>query len=234
MRKLENALAGAFCGTGLIFAGWLLSQSINLAVKSRQTVVVKGLSEKTVRADMVNWPIAFKVTGDNLSELQTQLSKNRQKVKDYLASFGFSEKEEISDSPTSVIDYYSQTYGERPVYRYLLQTTVLLRSSKVDAVKKAMGATGKLISQGVMIEIPQYGPIAEFSYTQLNTIKPDMLQESTKNARQAAEQFARDSNAQIGSIKSAQQGLFSISDRDTASPDWKNIRVVSTVEFFLQ
>ena len=232
--KKSTGISGFYCGLGIIVAGWLLAAAATSYIDSKRTIVVKGLSEKVVRADMANWLITFKVTGDKLPDLQSQMIVNRKKVKNFLFSFGFNEQSEMSDSPMSVIDYYSQNYGERPVYRYLLQTTVLLRTDKVDVVKKAMGETGQLINQGIVIDIPQYGPIGEFLYTKLNEIKPEMLKEATQNARQAAEQFAKDSNANIGDIKSAQQGLFTVTDRDSASPDWKNIRVVSTVEFLIK
>jgi len=233
MRFLEKPLAGLLCGLGVALAGWLLAQAANTFIASKRTVVVKGLAEKVVKADMAIWPITFKETGDKLPTLQEKMLDNRKQVKLFLVGFGFNDKEEISDSPMSVIDYYSQNYGERPLYRYLVQTTVLLRTTKVDAVKKAMGETGQLINKGIVIDIPQYGPVGEFTFTKLNEIKPEMVKIATENARQSATQFAKDSNANVGAIKSAQQGLFIVTDRDSTSPDWKNIRVVSTVEFLI-
>lgn len=228
----EKPLAGFFCGLGIAIAGWLLFVAANTYIASKRTINVKGLSEKIVRADLVNWPITFKTTGNNLPELQNLIESNRTSVRHFLTSCGF-DQTEMSDTPLSVVDYYSNYGNDKPIYRYLIQTTVLLRSDKIDIVKKAMGNTGVLINQGIVLDVPQYGNTTEFMYTKLNTIKPDMLKEATQNARQAAEQFAKDSNAIIGTIKSAQQGLFSIEDRDANTPDWKKIRVVSTVEFLI-
>ncbi len=77
------------------------------------------------------------------------------------------------------------------------------------------------------------GTVREFLFTGLNDIKPAMIEEATKNARKAAEQFAKDSGSKVGKIRSATQGLFTITDRDMNSPDRKNIRVVTTVEYYL-
>jgi hypothetical protein len=231
---LEKPLAGLLCGLGVAAAGWLLSVSLNSYIASRQTVVVKGLAERVVRADLATWAITFKENGGKLPELQDKMIHNKNTIKTFLTQFNFSPAE-MSDSPMSVIDQYSQNYGgQKPLFRYLLQATVILRSEKVDFVKKAMGETGQLINQGIIIDIPQYGPAGEFLFTKLNDIKPDMVKEATEAARAAAIQFAKDSNAAVGNIKSAQQGLFSITDRDTNSPDWKNVRVVNTVEFLIK
>jgi hypothetical protein len=231
--NFEKPIAGLFCGLGILAAGWLLALAANNFIASKQTIVVKGLSERIVQADQANWPITFKVSGDKLSELQDVMVSNRKKVKEFLTKFGFT-SDEVSDSPTSVVDNYAQNYGEQPRYHYLVSATVLLRTNKIDQIMKAMGETGQLINQGIVIDIPQYSPAGEFLYTQLNSIKPEMLKEATQNARKAAEQFAKDSSAEIGSIKSAQQGLFTVADRDSVSPYWKSIRVVSTVEFFIK
>jgi hypothetical protein len=60
-----------------------------------------------------------------------------------------------------------------------------------------------------------------------------MIAEATKDARRAAEQFAKDSGSEVGAIRTAQQGLFSIADRDQFSPEIKTVRVVTTVEYYL-
>jgi len=86
----------------------------------------------------------------------------------------------------------------------------------------------------------------------LNALKPDMITEATKNARASADRFAADSGSQVGSIRSANQGVFSISAADAGSgmapgeegggggqaenPDasiMKKVRVVSTVDYYL-
>ena len=81
------------------------------------------------------------------------------------------------------------------------------------------------------------GPAAErctVSSYGLNDIKPEMIAEATKNARLAAEQFARDSGSKVGKIKNATQGLFSIDNAAAGLEEKKKVRVVTTVEYLLK
>ena len=65
-----------------------------------------------------------------------------------------------------------------------------------------------------------------FLFTKLNELKPEMIEEATKNARSVAEKFAQDSNSRLVKIKAARQGQFSISNRDSTTPHVKKVRVL--------
>jgi hypothetical protein len=79
-----------------------------------------------------------------------------------------------------------------------------------------------------------------FVFSGLNALKPQMIAEATARAREAAEQFARDSKTGVGPIRQASQGVFEILPRDQApgisqeSQVVKTVRVVSTVEYSLR
>jgi len=113
-----------------------------------------------------------------------------------------------------------------------------VRSNQVDLVSSAYPQIGDLVSQGVSFN--SYGNGVSYLFTGLNEIKPAMLKEATKNARQAADEFAVNSKSHVGKIKSANQGVFSILPREDI-PDQsereqinKKVRVVSTVEYYLE
>jgi uncharacterized protein len=120
----------------------------------------------------------------------------------------------------------------RPLDRYTAEVTVTLRTDKIDAARKAMERSGELVKEGVAV-IRSYEYSTQYLYTNLEQIKPEMIAEATKDARHAAEQFAKDSGSGVGAIRNAQQGFFSIADRDPFSPQLKTIRVVTTVEYYL-
>jgi hypothetical protein len=216
----------------------LAGMSIGLGFyKGRATdryVTVKGLAEREVDADLAIWPITFKVADNDLSPLQRGIDSGRDAIKAFLLESGFTE-EEISFSAPSIIDTEAQQYSNRneSKYRYIAEATVTTRTGKVGQVRKTMEESRKLIGKGVVLAAKSWENPTEFLFTNLNEIKPAMIEEATKDARRAAEKFAQDSGSKVGKIRNASQGYFSISDRDRNSPEVKKIRVVTTVQYFL-
>lgn len=227
-------ILGALVGAGLALAGFFVGDALREARSSERFVTIRGFAEKNVEADLVIWPIVFRDTGNDLAQLQKIVDSHKAEVKAFLAESGFG-PQEVSEMPPQVTDLKAQAYGDgqRREYRYIATATVTLRTSNVSAAKKAMENSGKLVLRGIVLAEQDYARSTEFLFTGLNEIKPGMIAEATKNAREAAEQFARDSGARVGNIRRASQGLFTIEDRDKGSPDHKKVRVVTTVEYFL-
>ena len=104
----------------------------------------------------------------------------------------------------------------------------------MDLIRKLISSQGELLKQGVAITSGDYRYNVQYEYTGLNKIKPQMIEEATKNARQAAEKFAEDSDSKLGKIRKANQGQFSITDRDANTPYIKKVRVVTTIDYSLE
>jgi hypothetical protein len=229
---IGGLLLGLLLAGGLGAAGWLIGDGLYRARAADRYVTVKGLSEREVAADLALWPIVFTVTADDLATLQQRMEESTTAVQDFLAaSFP---GDEIVPSMPRINDREGQRYqGGPPMERYQGERTVTLRTGKIEQVKAAMQRTGELVARGVAL-IRSYEYNAEFLFTSLDALKPQMIAEATQDARRAAEQFASDSGASVGAIRNAQQGYFSIEDRDKFSPEQKKVRVVTTVQFFLE
>jgi hypothetical protein len=225
-------LAGLLIALGLAAAGYLIGDGLYEARASERYVTVKGLSERVVPADLVIWPIVFTVTADDLETLQRRIDESAAKIVRFLEP-DF-EADEHSLSVPRVTDYSLQAYapGTRPPMRYAGEVTLTLRTSKIGPAREAMRRSGELVKAGVPL-LRSYEHQTQFLFTDLERIKPEMIAEATQDARRAAEQFAEDSGSKVGSIRTAQQGYFSIEDRDPYSPEFKKVRVVTTVQYFL-
>jgi hypothetical protein len=226
-----SIVAALLLALGLLGAGWLAGQGMARLRTQDRFVTVKGSAERIVDADLVVWPLPHSVSGNDLLDVQSQLDGNSQTIQEFFQEAGFT-PEEIVLSPPRLEDRWAYAYGDqRPPERWRYATTVTLRTARVADALAALRRSGQLVGRGVLIG---EGSLPEFSYTQLNEIKPELIAEATANARRSAEQFAADSGARLGGIRTANQGVVSIEDRDQGSPHVKKVRVVSTVEYFLR
>lgn len=199
-----------------------------------RSVTVKGLSEREYLADTVIWPIQFTAASNDLSEIYETMEASNKKVIAFLREKGI-EPDEISSSAPSITDKSAQRYGSsQPAeFRYTATQAITVYSSNVEQVRSVMGDLADLGKEGIVLSSDDYQAQPEYLFTRLNEVKPEMIEEATKKAREVAEKFAIDSNSQLGKIKQARQGQFSISARDRHNPHLKNIRVVSTIEYYL-
>lgn len=218
---------------GLVILGLLVRSGLSVFADKERVVVVKGLAEMQVPADKVTWPIVFKDAGDDLSALYERAGGTTQTILEFLKTNGV-EDAEISINPPEVVDNAAERYAGDAKFRYHLSAVLIVTSPRVDAIRALIGRQGELVRKGIVVggDDFRYRPV--FEYTQLNSIKPEMIEAATRNAREAAQKFAKDSASELGKIKTANQGQFSIDDRDANTPHIKNVRVVSTVSYFLK
>jgi len=235
IKSRDLIIFGVLLFSGLSIAGVCIGRGMYKSRTHDRYVTVKGLAEREVEPDLAIWPITFSVTGDSLNNINREIDKNRTVIISFLIKNGF-DSSMISHSPPKITDTKAERYyGEKVThqYRYIAHTTVTLRTQEVKNAKNAMEKAGDLVSSGVAISEQNWNNSTEFIFTNLNGIKPEMIEEATQNARETAQKFAQDSGSKIGKIRNASQGFFSISDRDRNSPDYKKIRVVTTIEYYL-
>ncbi len=232
-RTHEFAILGLLLALGLALGGYFVGHGLLKARSADRFVTVKGLSERQFPANLVLWPIVFTVTADDLETLQRRLDDGAAKIQSFLGD-DFP-ADEISVSAPRVMDRQGQGMAGQQVRleRYSAETTVTVRTGRIAEARAAMARSGTLVKQGVAL-IRSYEYQTEYLFTGLDAVKPEMIAEATRDARRAAEQFAEDSGSRVGGIRNAQQGYFSIQDRDRFSPEVKTIRVVTTVQFFLE
>jgi hypothetical protein len=191
------------------------------------------LSEREVKATLAIWPIRFSAYAEDLNALKTAMENDRALVITFLKDNGIDAKE-ITQGLPDVSDREDERIRNKSpaMSRYQGMMTLVVRSANVDVVKKAIQGADALLEKGVSLT-ENSGQI-QFMFDAVNEVKPDMIKEATANARAAAQKFADDSKSKVGRIRRATQGTVEIEDRDVASPERKIIRVVTTVDFFLE
>ena len=224
----------AIVAMGAVLLGVQIKQGINNFVAKDRTVTVKGLAEMEVPANKVTWPLMYKEVGNDLTTLYNRINTTNTAITGFLKNKGITE-DEISINAPEIIDMQAERYNSNPVpYRYNVTTVITVTSGKVDLVRSLITEQSELLKQGIAITGGDYRYNIQYDFTDLNEIKPQMIEEATKNAREAAEKFAKDSDSELGKIKRASQGQFSIDNRDANTPYIKRIRVVTTIDYSLE
>ena len=233
----------AILAFGVALGGFFIGNGVYKSLTAR-TVTVKGLAEMDVVADTAVWTIKFNRVGGDLTRVQSDIDSDTVKIHEFLIDNGFKENE-IQNMRITVRDKYAgysemERKAQESSDRYVIETGVMVRSNAVDLIDSVSRKMGDLVRQGVTVSEDYAGPI--YLFNGINDIKIKMIEEATKNARAAGEQFAKDADAKLGKIKTANQGVFSVSARDQVDA-WsdnekqsinKRVRVVSTITFYLK
>ncbi|NDV18743.1 DUF541 domain-containing protein [Pseudodesulfovibrio sp. JC047] len=230
--SIQTILAGIVLALGLVGGCWILGNALVEFKAMDRYVTVKGLAEREVAADLAMWPISYSAGANTLTALDAELARSQAAIMLFLKEQGLGDAEVMTAAPR-IQDNQSIMGNRQPAERYRAEAVLTVRSNDIVKVKKGMAAAGALISRGVLL-IQNYEFRPTFTYTGLNSIKPDMIAEATRDARKAAKQFAEDSGSSVGTIRRATQGYFSVQDRDRYTPEIKRIRVVTTVDYLLQ
>lgn len=230
--SVDNEGLGCCLMIGLVVGALLLGNAIRASRADDRVVSVKGLCEREVKADKVICPFAYKEGGDNLQQLYRTIEEKNGVIIEFLKDAGISE-EEITIAAPKVVDTRTEWSGSQNRYAYIVTSVVTVCTDKVDEIIALQSRQGELLQRGIATAASwEYQTV--YSFTKLNDIKPAMIETATKNARETAEKFAADSNSKLGKIKRATQGQFSITDRDSNTPYMKNVRVVTSVDYYLK
>ena len=220
-------------GVAIVLAALVLGIFMVCTVKTLKsyddTVTVRGLCEKEVPADRVVLRVNYSAQDNNLVDLRHAIEDNDRIIISMLKQAGFTD-DEIKYTSARINDRYDGYYTSNISYRYGANQTINVFTSKMDLVGKLQNTIdGDLLKKDIISNT-----YASYEYNGLNEIKPAMIAESLKNARSAADEFAKNSGSEIGKMRTASQGYFEIDDLDENTPQIKKVRVVSTVEYYLK
>ncbi len=235
-----KAISALILGISAIIAAALIGDGLTDLRTGDRYVTVKGVAEREVTADLALWPIRFVATGNSLNAAQEKARSSRDAIQAFLKLQAISQdavelqRLDVTDTRANP---YQNSNGEQ---QFIINQTLMVRSTDIDRIRQAAQGVSELVDSGVVLS-SDYGPSGPtYLFNGLNDIKPDMIAEATASAREAAAQFARDANTELGGLRRANQGVFQILARDQApgvmeeQQPVKTVRVVSTVEYYLR
>ncbi|MFZ2587619.1 MAG: SIMPL domain-containing protein [Alphaproteobacteria bacterium] len=215
-----------------IGAAWVLGSQIASIKNADRTVTVRGAAEVPVVADIATWNLGLSASGNDLKLVQGELNGSLKTVRAFLEGQGIPsadvEPQNVSVSDAQANQYNQNTGGPR----FTISGGLVVRTGALEALGKAKNALGDLVAKGVILT-NSWGP--NYAFTKLNDYKPQLISQATAEARKAAEQFAKDSGADVGGIRRARQGSVEVLGRDgfagEAEQVNKVLRVVTTVDY---
>ncbi len=232
--KENRIIAAAITALGIVILGFSLKAGIDNFTNKDRRVTVKGLAEREVDADKVIWPIQTKEIGNDLPALYKKINATNDAIKKFLKANGIKDSEMNVNAPT-VIDLSAERYNTQPVpQRYNITSTIIVTSQNVKLVRSIMAKQGELLQQGIAIVDGGYENPVKYEFVAFKEMKPKMMTEAIENAEKTAQQFAENSHSTLNKIVSADQGQFSIDNRDENTPYIKKVRVVTTVTYSLK
>ena len=232
--NVKQLLSAVILAAGFVGLGLCIKAGFDGFSDRDRVVTVRGLCEREVEANLVTWPIVTKEMGNDLPQMYNKIQSTNEAILAFLKANGITD-DEISVNPPAVEDRQANMYSnsEEIRWRYRVTNVIVVTSSKVKQVNELIRKQPELMRQGIAVVAGDYEYQTKYDYTDLNSVKPEMIAEATKKAREAAIKFADDSDSRLGKIKTASQGQFSITDRDQYTPYVKNIRVVTSIEYYL-
>lgn len=253
INKITLMICTLILSIGILGAGLSVGKGMYLIRKMSRTVTVKGISEMDVKSDLGIWEINYREVGNDLGQVNQQLIHDQQLITEFLKQQGFVDTE-IDRTQIKVEDRLANIYADASARnstqpRFAVTAGLRVRSVKVDLIEKSVQLSDKLLQQGIPVafDVSSMSPNPSFYYMGLDKVRPQMMSEATKSAKVLADQFAKDSDSDLGGVQRATQGVFQIMGRDTStmSADWnsnqnalgsieKKIRLVTTIDYRLK
>ena len=224
----------AMVAIAIVLLGLCIKWGIDDFANKDRKVTVKGLAEREVEADKVTWPIVFKEMGNDLPTLYDDIKVKQTEIKAFLLKHGV-KADELTVNASKVVDMAANQYSNNnKAYRYNITAIMTVTSHNVKLVRSIINQQGELLRQGIAIVGDEYESPIVYEYVSFTSMKPKMMEEAIQNAEKTANQFAATSHSTLNKIVSADQGQFSIEDRDANTPWIKKVRVVTTITFSLK
>jgi hypothetical protein len=227
----------------LVVAASVLGYQVKQVGGGRETISVKGLAEKPIRADRVEWTVRLQVKGASIADALGKLRKERPALNDFLAKAGF-ESGSFTESNEATEPNYEQVEGSNGNMRSVQQGNIARQSITVNTtdIDKIIAASRAIVQFEADGHPVAYGE-PQFLVSNLEEVKMSLIAAAMQNSRTRAAEFAKNGDVEVGRMRSASQGAFYIlaagADQDVS--DWggsydkstvdKIARVVVTVDY---
>ena len=213
---MKNNTSAIVFAIAIIIAAFVLGNAVINRNRPQGTVNVTGLGEQNFTSDLIVWEGNFTRESKDLQSAYSSLEKDRSAVTQYLKSKGIPEDQLVFNA-VSTNPLYQQNYSDDGRYLgqtftgYQLSQTLVIESKDVEKVEKISREITELLNQGITF----YSQPPRYYYTQLESLKLEMVAKATEDGRIRAERIAENSKAKLGDLITANMGVFQITGQNS-------------------
>lgn len=213
---MKNNLNAFLFAAAIIIASFVLGYSVINRNSPQGTINVTGLGEKNFTSDLIVWEGNFSRQNSDLKMAYSNLEKDRNAVSAYLLSKGISDSDlifkAVSTNPVYKQNYSSDgSYAGQTFQGYQLSQSLVIESKEVEKIEKISREVTELLNQGITF----YSNPPRYYYTELESLKLEMISKATEDARIRAERIAENSKGNLGDLISANMGIFQITGQNS-------------------
>jgi len=234
VNRVSYIAMAVIVAVGFSVMGFFIGNGLRNIKATDRFVNVRGLAERQVNADAAKLAIHIQHTGATPAALFPVIATTQKLVLAFLAEEGIKESDVEIGQWMTVRTSAQELKDDPSLPRYSVSGIVNVTTNHVEAAGNAYRKINDL-------RVKTNGGVTEseiaYSFTGIGQLRAEMIAAATKDARNAAAQFAMDSGSKVGSIRNASQGIFQITapgqDSDDPGSVRKNVRVVTTVDYAL-
>jgi len=203
-------LSAIVLALGGVAAAAVLGSQLRHIGTGHQTISVKGLAEKPVRADHAEWTVRVSFKGATFTETLGRIQREMPELRRFLEGQGVSGAA-LVESTESITPNMEQEEAPGGHWRTIQKgfngtQEVRVTLNDLDRVAKARKAVVQFKADGHAIEYDE----PQYLVSDLEQQKMSLIGAATRDARARAEEFAKNGGVTAGPMRSASQGAFNI------------------------
>lgn len=213
---MKKNLPAILFALAIVIAAFILGNAVINRNRPQGTINVTGLGESNFTSDLIVWEGNFSRESRDLKTAYEDLESDKNAVMAYLKSKGIPENQLIFNA-VSTNPQYQQNYSNDGRYLgqtftgYQLNQSLKIESKEVEKVEKISREITELLNQGITF----YSQNPRYYYTELESLKLEMIAKATEDATIRAERIAENSKGSLGDLISANMGIFQITGQNS-------------------
>lgn len=210
-RALPELLLGlVVVAVAFVITGWVVANAIRDVKRARDTIQVTGSARDPIEADLVHWSLVVSADAVRPQDAVRLLKKRVTAVRSFLRDGGLPPAA-VSEPPVEPSQISLLVAPKHRVLGFRLVQRFRISSTDIDKVETIAASTTDLLSRGIPVATSALAYLA----TNLGQARLRALTKAIADAHRRAETIVSGIGGHLGSVRSAQVGVFQVVPRNS-------------------